>query len=124
AFRINNGVATDIGTLGGRGAMAFGINNSGQVVGASNTVGSRHAFLYANGTMSDLGTLGGYQDSQAQAINNNGQVVGYSAGSNDPSINHHARATLWNNGLIVDLEGLSNGPTNAIVSDAISINDN
>ena len=38
----------------------FGVNDSGQVVGWS-TVGNatRNAFLYSDGQMTDLGTLGG-----------------------------------------------------------------
>lgn len=39
---------------------ASGLNNQGQVAGTSETSsGARHAFLYTNGQMRDLGTLGG-----------------------------------------------------------------
>jgi probable HAF family extracellular repeat protein len=50
---------TDLGTLGGfSGAEA--INAAGQVVGWSDDVlGRQHAFLWEDGTMTDLGTLGG-----------------------------------------------------------------
>src|SRR5262249_28902691 len=55
---------TDLGTFGGRGSVAYGINGSGQVVGYANLPGDtvRHAFLYdptATPPMRDLGTLGG-----------------------------------------------------------------
>jgi probable HAF family extracellular repeat protein len=47
--------ATDIGTLGGSAALANDVNNLGQVVGYSQTIGAiGHAFLY-DGTMHDLG---------------------------------------------------------------------
>lgn len=68
---------TDLGTLPeGTYSYANAINSNGQVVGYADTnSGSRHAFLYSNGVMSDLGSLGG--DSYAKAINDSGQVVGY-----------------------------------------------
>lgn len=67
----------DLGTLGGVGSGAYGINDHGQVVGDSGTSnGEGRAFLYSNGAMQDLGTLrnGG---SGALGINNYGEVVGF-----------------------------------------------
>ena len=48
--------------------MPLSINNNGQVVGEN---GSNRAFLFSNGTMTDLGTLGGSQ-SVAYGINDSG----------------------------------------------------
>lgn len=69
----------DLGTLGGTESVAFGVNDSGEVVGYSflATSGVMHAFLYSGGTMIDLGTLGGMR-SGATDINNSGDVVGSS----------------------------------------------
>ncbi len=48
-----------------------------------------HAFVWQNGTMTDLGTLGGFV-SVPNAINEHGQIVG---GSNTAS--GKGRAVLW-----------------------------
>lgn len=70
---------TDLGDLGGGSAFAYGVNDSGSVVGASSTAsGQVHAFLWtAASGMTDLGTLGG-SASSARAINDSGIVVGQS----------------------------------------------
>jgi probable HAF family extracellular repeat protein len=72
-------VATDVGTFGGSITIATGINSSGDVVGYSDkpNVGIR-AFLWRNGTMTDLGTLSGTYQSHAFGINDSGTVVGMS----------------------------------------------
>jgi probable HAF family extracellular repeat protein len=71
-------------------SWAFGINDSGQMVGQTNTAyGESHAFLYDIDIkkFKDLGTLGGCC-SEADGINASGQVVGssYLASGN----NYHA----------------------------------
>ena len=73
---------TDLGGMGGNdSSFAYGINDAGQVVGyAATPESAAHSFLYSNGTMTDLGTLGGSQ-SYATGINNSGQIVGYSNNS-------------------------------------------
>jgi len=85
----------DLGTLGGRDSAAVDVNDDGQVVGWSYTVGSlesdgsiRHAFLWtaADGMVS-LGTLGG-PNSEATAVNARGWVVGQSDVTPGPSLVH------------------------------------
>ena len=80
-FLYSNGHMTDIGTLGGKNTMVWGMNDSGEIVGQSDTAvvvdGNpvQDAFLYANGHMTDLGSMGG-TGSRAFAINNSGEIVG------------------------------------------------
>ena len=74
------GVPTDLGTLGGDYSQANGINASGQVVGDASRGPSvaGHAFRWEKGAMTDLGALGEGFFSSASAINSAGQVVGAS----------------------------------------------
>ena len=54
--------AIDLGTLGGSASNGFGgPNNRGWVTGDANLVGDQteHGFLWRDGVMTDLGTLGG-----------------------------------------------------------------
>src|SRR6185436_7448641 len=65
-------VVTDLGTLRAvQSAHANDINDVGQVVGSA----AGRAFLWQNGVMTELGTLGG-NSSGAGAINGIGVVVG------------------------------------------------
>ena len=74
-----SGGMADLGTLGGSGAQAFGVNQGGEVVGASTTAGgAEHAFSWTQaGAMVDLGTLHYQNRSFAQGVNDDGQIVGY-----------------------------------------------
>jgi probable HAF family extracellular repeat protein len=102
----NNGFATghaflddlsglhDIGQLGefSHFSQAYGINNAGQIVGYSQFGSSfSHAWLYADGVMRDLGTLGG-GSSTAYAINSAGHVVGYAQITNPFADNDYDRS--------------------------------
>jgi probable HAF family extracellular repeat protein len=84
AFLYNNGSLQDLGTLGGTGSAALGINASGEIVGKSATTGdlAQHAFLYTNGQMYDLNALDTSSPlatyvtlTQGTAINTQGWIV-------------------------------------------------
>lgn len=103
-----DGQIMDLGTLGGNESAAIGMNDKGQVIGvALNTISDpisffgatqAHAFLWQNGTMQDLGTLGG-PDSFGQYVNNRGQVAGFSYTSAPPTVDPF----LWDHGTMTDL---------------------
>jgi probable HAF family extracellular repeat protein len=102
-----------LGTLGtGLGGAAYAINDAGKVVGVADTTFSttpggspNHAFLY-DGTMHDLGTLGG-RNSLAAAINTTGEVAGQSAVASGAT-----HAFLYSSGVMHDL-GTLGGTTSA-----------
>lgn len=70
AFVYANGTVIPLGDASAPSA-ALSINDRGDIVGRSNGT----AFLYANGAMRDLGTLGG-NNGGARDINDHGVIVG------------------------------------------------
>jgi len=154
-FLWQNGVMTDLGTLGGPDASydfsgnvvgATGINERGQISGFAthNAVfdpmcgpDSEHgrpaggtcndAFLWANGTMTDLGALGGVTGlgnsfSTANAINDRGQSAGGALTTIPFPFNPALKqfhAALWDGGVARDLGTLPGSR----YSEAFGIND-
>ena len=98
AFAYQNGVMTDLGaSLGGPNTVAWGTNAAGHVVGSADLPDGQtyHAFLFADGTTFDLGTLGGR--SEAFAINSADVVVGWSqvgAGTSRHAFRYESGAML------------------------------
>ncbi len=84
--------AVDLGNIGGSTALAWRINDRGQVAGwATNASGHTHAITWtAARGMIDLGTISGGTESEAWAINEHGVVVG----EIDLPNGHH-RAFSW-----------------------------
>jgi probable HAF family extracellular repeat protein len=128
AFLWQGGHMQDLGVLGTDFTVqsrANAINDSGQIVGWSDTgchstssdVCGSHAFLWQQGHMQDLGTLGG-SSSNATDINNKGQIVGGAATPNSGT----THAFLWQYGKMKDLGTLDNGQNyseaNAITQDS------
>jgi probable HAF family extracellular repeat protein len=124
-FLWENGDLQDIGTLGGPDATPGpGCDNQrpGVIVGTSYTsftpnastgIPTQDPFLWENGTMTELGNLGGTMNF-GQCANNRGEVIGESNLPGDKT----THAFRWRNGKMKDL-GTLGGPN----SEAIWIND-
>jgi probable HAF family extracellular repeat protein len=86
---------------------AIGVNDVNQLVGGSGMCGSGpgiapivvHALLWQNGSVTDLGNLGGAVNNIAYAINEAGQIVGAS----DLPGDNTGHAFLWQKGVMTDL---------------------
>jgi len=106
-----NGSLIEIGPLnGGYGSDANAINDNGAVTGYVdvNGNGDYRAYIYTNGTMQILDTLGGNY-AQGYAINNAGMVAGYAFLAGDMV----ARAFLYANGEVKDIGGFGGFDTHA-----------
>ena len=91
---------TDLGALGGLSARANDMNQGGQITGSATLASNQtHAFRWADGHMTDLGTLPGGTASVGLGINGLGHMVGYSnqvpAGA--------SVATLWRDGAVINM---------------------
>jgi len=116
-FVYNNGVATDLGSLGGDYTVPTAISNTGKITGVSaGADGGHHAFLYSAGSLADLGTLGG-SFSVGNALNDSDQVTGESESASGQL---HAFVTQKGGGLL-DIGQAVEGLTSASVTESFGI---
>lgn len=121
AFYWDGDTMQDLGTLGGVGSIAAGINDDGGIVGMSYIHAATlvsHAVLWEGGIIKDLGTLGG-TEGVALDINNDGQIVGYSK-----TLSGEAHAFLYQNERMIDLnDALDASGSGWLLQEAVAIND-
>ena len=89
--------------LGGTSSYAYGINDSGQIVGSiTGANGTTSATLWSNGTTAYLDSLGGSYNT-AIGINASGQIISGNYINGTSADNGAYRATIWNGGTITEL---------------------
>lgn len=124
ALLWDNGQPIDLGNLGAEAwNTPVSLNNKGQVIGfANNTEGNAQAFLWTQESrkMRALPFIGDDNSSAAYDINEKGQIVGISDGGTEP---YGGRAFLYENGMIMDLNGLVQGDSSLYLFLAQGIND-
>ena len=105
---------TPLGSLSGSYSAAYGLNETGLIVGQSlNTAtGKIEAVLWSGGVIQSLGFEG-----LARAVNNNGTVVGETGLAVSVQV-PNGRAFMWNGGVYSDL-----GDLGGIYAGAYDIND-
>ncbi len=116
AVPLHAALSYTITSLGGSATNAYSINSLGHVTGVASTPTGAHAFLYANGTITDLGAPNA--NSRAYGVNSAGSVVGYSQA---PDGSYHA--FLYENGAFTTLApslapqtpGTSGSPSTTLV---------
>jgi probable HAF family extracellular repeat protein len=115
AIYWENGIRTDLPSLGGDSNEARSINDLGQLVGWVDTDGADNstntfAATYwekepnGNWVLTNLGTWGGTQ-SFARSINNNGNIVGQIVTGTDP-LTLNSNPYIYTNGVKTDLGSL------------------
>jgi probable HAF family extracellular repeat protein len=129
----SDGTPVNLGNLGGTvntsilavGNFAAAINNRGMVVGQSTLEGNTtfHPFLWTRQTgILDLGVLSGDLVGIATDVNNQGVIVGASVSAPGPS-SGNARAYIWEQGKMTDLNELAANGNSLYLLTAFSIND-
>ena len=121
AFFWENGLMTDLGTLGGDSSQAWWLNEAGVIAGSADlsTPGIHHAVRWKDGHILDLGTVEGDACSHGRGINAKGQIVGLSSDC------HSAlHAFLWEEGgPMLDLNTLIPPGSGVQLTNALVIND-
>jgi probable HAF family extracellular repeat protein len=118
----------DLGTFGGSQSEALTISSRSQVLGRAVLTDDpleRHAFIWENGAMTDLGVAAPCHRSTAESINSRGQIVGglgdCTADPND--LTYFSAFYVEKNKPMVDLNTLVEPPSDLHMEDAHVINE-
>ena len=101
-----------------RSFLAHRINTRGDVVGQTTSGSPDRAFLFSGGTLTMLGTLPGFDSSDAAGINDAGTIVGTAS-----TLTGHRRGFIFANGTMTDLNAIAAVPSGYTILAATAINE-
>jgi uncharacterized membrane protein len=111
--------------LGSEGT-AFDINNRGQIIGIVPKEQQQRAVMWQDRKLIFLPMRVGEFHAQALGVNEHGVIVGSTAASRPDNPNRESRATLWQEGRVVDLNELivcGTLPESTLLTSAMDINE-
>lgn len=108
------GVASPISGLSPGYSDPLRINNQGQIIGTTRASSIAQGWIWQDGSLTYLGTMGSDVGSVASAVNNVGQVIGKTIKSN----NYTGTPFIWQDGEMSPIPGIPKADSLSAINDS------